>query len=102
MTAAAAGEAAAHVVLSGVAHSYAGRDGRPDIAALSPLDLTLARGEFFAVVGPSGCGKSTLLDIIAGLLRQRRGPSRSKAGRWRGTSRPASVSSSRRTRAFRG
>jgi len=73
MTAAAAGEAAAHVVLSGIAHSYAGHDGRPDIAALSPLDLTLARGEFFAVVGPSGCGKSTLLDIIAGLLRATEG-----------------------------
>ena len=35
--------------------------------ALGPVDLELARGEFFAVVGPSGCGKSTLLDVIAGL-----------------------------------
>ncbi len=35
--------------------------------ALGPVDLDLAKGEFFSVVGPSGCGKSTLLDILAGL-----------------------------------
>ena len=39
----------------------------PPVAALGPLDLDIARGEFFAVVGPSGCGKSTLLEVIAGL-----------------------------------
>jgi len=37
------------------------------VHALGPLDLDLARGEFFSVVGPSGCGKSTLLDVLAGL-----------------------------------
>jgi len=37
------------------------------VAALGPLDLDIAQGEFFAVVGPSGCGKSTLLEVIAGL-----------------------------------
>src|SRR5436189_5966622 len=35
--------------------------------AIGPVDLDLARGEFFSVVGPSGCGKSTLMDVIAGL-----------------------------------
>ena len=35
--------------------------------ALGPVDLDLAKGDFFSVVGPSGCGKSTLLDILAGL-----------------------------------
>jgi NitT/TauT family transport system ATP-binding protein len=59
----------AHVVLSAITRTYEGRDARPDVEALGPLDLTLARGEFFAVVGPSGCGKSTLLDVIAGLAR---------------------------------
>ena len=60
----------AHVVLSAITRIYEGRDaGPPDVEALGPLDLTLARGEFFAVVGPSGCGKSTLLDVIAGLAR---------------------------------
>ncbi|MDR6976723.1 NitT/TauT family transport system ATP-binding protein [Streptomyces sp. 3330] len=39
------------------------------VAALGPLDLTVAPGEFTCVVGPSGCGKSTLLRIAAGLLR---------------------------------
>ncbi|MFF5182369.1 ABC transporter ATP-binding protein [Streptomyces sp. NPDC000345] len=39
------------------------------VAALGPLGLTVAPGEFVCVVGPSGCGKSTLLRIAAGLLR---------------------------------
>lgn len=30
------------------------------------IDLTIARGEFFALLGPSGCGKTTLLRMIAG------------------------------------
>ncbi len=37
--------------------------------ALASIDLTVAQGEFVAIVGPSGCGKSTLLRLIAGLLR---------------------------------
>jgi NitT/TauT family transport system ATP-binding protein len=37
------------------------------LAALGPLDLDVARGEFFSLLGPSGCGKSTALRLIAGL-----------------------------------
>lgn len=36
---------------------------------LHGIDLTLARGEFCAVMGPSGSGKSTLLNIV-GLLER--------------------------------
>ncbi len=36
-------------------------------AVLKGISLTMAEGEFLALVGPSGCGKTTLLRIIAGL-----------------------------------
>jgi NitT/TauT family transport system ATP-binding protein len=42
--------------------------GRNGYTALSGVDLTLAKGEFAAVIGASGCGKSTLLKIMAGLM----------------------------------
>ncbi|GAB3962521.1 ABC transporter ATP-binding protein [Actinoallomurus acanthiterrae] len=35
--------------------------------ALRDIDLTVAPGEFCAVVGPTGCGKSTTLSLISGL-----------------------------------
>jgi len=37
------------------------------VTAIESLDLTVAPGEFAAILGPSGCGKSTLLRIVAGL-----------------------------------
>jgi putative ABC transport system ATP-binding protein len=40
--------------------------GRP-LTILHPLDLSIASGQFVAIVGPSGSGKSTLLGLLAGL-----------------------------------
>ena len=43
-------------------------DGRV-YTAVEKAHLTVAQGEFVAIVGPTGCGKSTLLNVAAGLLR---------------------------------
>jgi ABC-type lipoprotein export system ATPase subunit len=37
------------------------------VAALSDIDLRVARGEMVAIMGPSGSGKTTLLNCLAGL-----------------------------------
>jgi NitT/TauT family transport system ATP-binding protein len=37
--------------------------------AVEKARLSVAQGEFVAIVGPTGCGKSTLLNVAAGLLR---------------------------------
>jgi putative ABC transport system ATP-binding protein len=41
--------------------------GERPLTILHPLDLTIASGQFLAVLGPSGSGKSTLLGLVAGL-----------------------------------
>src|SRR4051812_30474484 len=51
------------VRLHGVAKVY-----ESGVAALGPIDLAIAKGEFVSLLGPSGCGKSTALRLIAGLV----------------------------------
>jgi zinc transport system ATP-binding protein len=43
-----------------------GYDGAP---VLVDIDLTIAEGDFLAIIGPNGSGKTTLVKIILGLLR---------------------------------
>jgi NitT/TauT family transport system ATP-binding protein len=52
------------VDIDNVTHAYGGRGGAP---AVDRLSLSIAEGEFAAVVGPSGCGKSTLMKLVTGL-----------------------------------
>ncbi|MBF0276853.1 MAG: ABC transporter ATP-binding protein [SAR324 cluster bacterium] len=44
-----------------------------NVVALEPTNLSVADGEFVAVLGPSGCGKSTTLFILAGIYAPSKG-----------------------------
>jgi multiple sugar transport system ATP-binding protein len=52
----------AEVRLQNVFKSYG------NVVAVDNVSLTVADGEFVALVGPSGCGKTTTLSLIAGLI----------------------------------
>lgn len=50
--------------------------GSRSVAAVEDVSLTIAAGEFVALLGPSGCGKSTLLNVMAGFCPPTRGDAR--------------------------
>jgi NitT/TauT family transport system ATP-binding protein len=59
--------AALAVALDGVDVAFKLADGGV-YTAVEHASLTVADGEFVAIVGPTGCGKSTLLNVAAGLI----------------------------------
>jgi len=54
------------IELSGVTKRFVTPAGTA-MTALTDVDLTVAPGQFCAIVGPTGCGKSTTLTLVAGL-----------------------------------
>ncbi|MEQ8965592.1 MAG: ABC transporter ATP-binding protein [Azospirillaceae bacterium] len=68
------GRAASHIRLDGVSMTFdgagsgAGSGAGGPVVALEHVDLTVAEGEFVALLGPTGCGKSTLLRLVADLI----------------------------------
>jgi nitrate/nitrite transport system ATP-binding protein len=54
-----------YIEIQGVEQTFKTKKG--PFCALRNVNLTVAKGEFVALIGHSGCGKSTLLNLIAGL-----------------------------------
>jgi len=54
-----------YIQVQGVEQTFKTKKG--PFVALREINLTVAKGEFVALIGHSGCGKSTLLNLIAGL-----------------------------------
>src|SRR5438309_9356336 len=47
-----------------------------ELVAVNDLSLTVARGEFFAVLGPNAAGKTTTIKIVTGLIKPTSGEAR--------------------------
>ncbi len=53
--------------MENVSHTYHSDEG--ETLAIKDISLSVAEGEFVAIIGPSGCGKTTILSMIAGLIK---------------------------------
>ena len=62
------GDATPAIEFNDVSLRFISQDGNATVA-LRNFSMSVARGEFVAIVGPTGCGKSTTLNMITGLLR---------------------------------
>src|ERR1700710_778813 len=60
-----------YIQVEGVAQTF--KTAKGSFLALRDINLSVAKGEFVALIGHSGCGKSTLLNLIAGLTRPTQG-----------------------------
>jgi len=47
-----------------------------DLVAVNEIDLSVARGEFFAVLGPNAAGKTTMIKMLVGLIKPTSGCAR--------------------------
>ena len=47
-----------------------------DLVAVDNINLTLAKGEFFAMLGPNAAGKTTTIKMLAGLIKPTSGQAR--------------------------
>ena len=57
----------AKIVVNEIKKSF--KSGKALLPVVDGVSLSVADGEFVAIVGPSGCGKSTLMKIISGFER---------------------------------
>jgi putative ABC transport system ATP-binding protein len=82
------------VVMQDISRTY--QKGTEKVEVLHKLDLTIAEGDFMALMGPSGSGKTTLLNLLGGLDKPTSGSvvvggaelhkmSSSALSRWRAT-----------------